>query len=402
MKYKYLNLKYAAINATFMLMVCATSGYAYNFLSQSGFADGAIGIIIALVSICGLVGKTISGSIIDKSEKIDEKTFISGAMICTVVLSLLLAVIPAGSFLMIPVVILAFTAAAIGLPFFNSMAFIYEKDGQKINYGLGRGTGSAAYAAGSALLGTLWGWKGRTILPFYIAFFAVATFLLVRLMPTPSKAAEEAGEAEEKAVNLSYGEFFRKYSRIILVVVSMILMYFCHMIIQTYFAKVITNIIGEEAASVSGAVESIQGTALFIQAMVELPTMFLFSQILKKVSINKIMVFAAVMFSVKHVMTWLCSSTGMLYGAMVLQMLGYALIVPGGVYLANEIVQPEDRNKGQAVMGVTMTIGGLLSSSIGGQLYQWMSVSNVVLVGVIASVIGTVLMFIGIRQIESN
>ena len=90
MKYKYLNLKYAAINATFMLMVCATSGYAYNFLSQSGFADGAIGIIIALVSICGLVGQTISGSIIDKSEKIDEKTFISGAMICTVVLSLLL------------------------------------------------------------------------------------------------------------------------------------------------------------------------------------------------------------------------------------------------------------------------------------------------------------------------
>lgn len=50
MKYRYLNFKYALINATFMFMVCATSGYAYNYLSQSGFADSAVGIIITAAS----------------------------------------------------------------------------------------------------------------------------------------------------------------------------------------------------------------------------------------------------------------------------------------------------------------------------------------------------------------
>jgi MFS-type transporter involved in bile tolerance (Atg22 family) len=62
MKYKNLNLKYALINATFMMLVCATAGYAYNFLSQSGFADGTVGIIITLISICGLIGQAIFGA----------------------------------------------------------------------------------------------------------------------------------------------------------------------------------------------------------------------------------------------------------------------------------------------------------------------------------------------------
>lgn len=402
MKYKNLNLKYALINATFMMLVCATAGYAYNFLSQSGFADGTVGIIITLISICGLIGQAVSGSIVDKSEKIDEKMFICGAMVVTAALALAMALIPAGNFLIIPVVIIGFTAAAIGLPFFNSLAFVYEKDGQKINYGLGRGIGSAAYAVGSSLLGQLWGWKGKSILPYYVIVFAVLTFLLVSWMPTPSKAAAEAGKEGEGTVsNLSYIEFFKKYNKIVIIVVSLILLYFCHMMTNTYIAKIITNIIGEEAASVSGAVEAIQGRALFIQAMVELPTMFVFSQILKKVSVNKLMIIAAVVFSVKHALIWLSSSTIMLYCAMALQILGFALMTPAAVYFANQNVQPEDRNKGQAIFGAASTCGGLLASAIGGQLFQYMNTSPVIMIGVIASCIGTVLMVIGIRRMEA-
>lgn len=402
MKYKNLNLKYGLINATFMMLVCATAGYAYNFLSQSGFADGTVGIIITLISICGLIGQAVAGSFVDKSEKVDEKMFISAAMIVTAVLALLMAVIPAGNILIIPVVIIGFTSAAIGLPFFNSLAFVYEKDGQKINYGLGRGIGSAAYAVGSSLLGSLWGWKGKAILPYYVIVFALLTFVLVRWMPTPSRTAEEDQSEETRVSDISWGQFFRKYSKVVMIIVSLVLLYFCHMMTNTYIAKIITNIIGDEAASVSGAVEAIQGRALFIQAMVELPTMFLFSQILKKVSVNKLMIIAAAVFSIKHALIWLSGSTGMLYAAMALQILGFALMTPAAVYFANQNVQPEDRNKGQAIFGAASTCGGLLASAIGGQLFQYMSTSNVIMIGVIASCIGTVLMFIGIRRAETE
>ena len=401
MKFKNLNLKYALINAAYLMMLCATAGYAYNFLSQIGFPDGTVGIIISLISVCGVIGQTVSGSIIDKSEKLDEKTFISLSMIVTIVLSGLLIIYKGQSILTIVLVVIAFTSAAIGMPFLNSMAFIYEQEGQTINYGLGRGVGSAAYAVGPALLGRLWSWGGKDILPIYILVMAVLVFLSVRLMPTVKKQTA-VSENGEKVSQISYGEFFKKYNKIILVVVSLILMYFCHMLMNTYIAKVITNIIGADAAAAAGTVEGIQGTALFIQAMVELPTMFGFALLLKKFSVNKLLIIAAVVFSIKHIMILLCPNVPMLYASMVLQMFSYAIVVPAAVYFSNENVAAEDRNKGQAVMGVTATVGGLIASLVGGQLFQYMSTSSVLTIGVAASCIGTVLMIIGIRNSEKK
>jgi PPP family 3-phenylpropionic acid transporter len=306
---------------------------------------------------------------------------------------------------MMIIAVICFTFASIGMPFLNSMAFIYEKDGQKINYGLCRGIGSAAWAIGSSLIGQLWSIMGKTILPWYVVGFAALSLLLVSLMPTPSAEAEAAAENEtakaETAKDLSYGAFFSKYGKAMIVAAAMILMYFCHMLINTYMAKVIANIMGD-AAGATGAVESVQGNALFIAAMVELPTMFLFSKIIEKVSIHKVMIFAAAVWSLKHALTWLCPNVITLYIIMVLQMLSYAALVPALVYFANEIAEPQDRNKSQAIFAATATVGSLLASLAGGQLFQFMGVSSVLLIGVIASCIGTVLMFIGVRAVEAK
>lgn len=405
MKYKYLTLKYALVNASFMFMICASVGYAYNFFSQSGIADGTVGILITLVSLCGLVGQTLSGSIIDKSEKISEKRFIQMALIAVIALAVVLAMVPPGSVLMMVIAIICFTSASLGMPFLNSMAFIYEKDGQKINYGLCRGIGSAAWAVGSSLIGQLWGMMGRSILPWYVAAFACVTLLLVSLMPDPSSEAAAAAESETKAAekpkDLSYGAFFTKYRKVLTVVAATVLMYFCHFIINTYMAKIIGNMMGD-AAGTTGAVESVQGTALFIAAMVELPPMFFFSKIIEKISISKVMVIGAVAWSLKHALTWLCPNVYMFYGVMVLQMFSYALLIPALVYFANDSVEAQDKNKSQAIFAATATVGSLLASLVGGQLFQFMDVSAVLLIGVIASAIGTVLMILGIRSIEAK
>lgn len=399
MKYKHLTLKYACINAAYLMLICATAGYAYNFLSQSGFADSAVGIIITLVSICGLISQTTFGSIIDKSEKLDEKKFVSLTMIVNIISSALLLFIPEGNVLTIIVSVIAFTSASAGMPFLNSMAFIYEKDGATINYGLGRGVGSAAYAVGSALLGQLWALAGRTIIPIYMIVFAVATLLLMQIMPVAPKI--ESGDTSEVQESLSYGAFFSKYKKIIIPVLSMVLIYFAHMMFNTYIAKVIGNIIGPEAA-VEGTVEGYQGTALFIQAMCELPTMFAFGLILKKFSINKLMCIATVFYSLKHILVAFCPNMYVFYFIMVLQMLSYAILLPGGVYLANEIVSAEDRNKGQAVIAAASTVGGLLASLIGGQLFTFMSVTAVMILGAAITVLGTVLMFVGVGTLKKN
>ena len=46
MNLKNLNAKYALVNAGFMLLVAGSIGFAYNYLSQSGFDAGTIGTVL--------------------------------------------------------------------------------------------------------------------------------------------------------------------------------------------------------------------------------------------------------------------------------------------------------------------------------------------------------------------
>ena len=175
----------------------------------------------------------------------------------------------------------------------------------------------------------------------------------------------------------------------------MALMYFCHMLINNFMINVVGAIVGAEGAS------GYQGTAVFIQAMVELPTMFLFAQIMRRFSIDRLMAFAAVMYSVKHVVVFasvLTGSIALYYVGMTLQMLSYAVLVPGLVYFANEVCAASDRNKGQSVMALASTVGGLFASFVGGILFDTLPVSGVMGVGAVVSVLGTVLVVLAMRR----
>lgn len=186
-------------------------------------------------------------------------------------------------------------------------------------------------------------------------------------------------------------QFFGKYRDVTLVVLALTLMYFCHFLIQTYLAKIIGTFETQ-------GIEAIQGRALFIQAMVELPTMFGFALIMKRLGIPKILCIASVVYSIKHVLIAFCGSVPMLYAAMVLQMFSYAAIIPATVYFSNEQVAEADRNKGQAVFAAASTAAMLLSSFIGGWLFQFLSVRLVVGFGAVVSIAGTALMFYGIQR----
>ena len=394
MNLKNLNLKYALVNAGFMLLVAGSIGFAYNYLSQSGFDAGTIGTVMSIVSLGGVFLGPAIGDLADRSEKITQKMIITASMAICGVLAALLLVIPSGSFMILPIVIVAFMSAMVGMPLLNGMAFIYEKAGGVINYGLCRGIGSAAYAVGSSLVGRLWASLGRNTLPIWIILGAILTGVAINLMPDAPKelAATDDEPAEPKGESISVLQFFSKYPSTTIVCLSLVLLYFCHNVFQTYCGAVLAEFVP------AADVERVQGNAFFIQAMVELPTMFGFALILKRLKVNQIMAASAVFYSLKHVILAMANSVPMFYAGMVLQMLSYAAITPAVVYFANEQVNEEDRNKSQAVFMTANSVGSLLASFVGGWLFQLLSVRMGLTVGVIASVIGTVLMVMGTRK----
>ena len=396
MKLEHLNLKYALVNIGFMLMVAGSMGYAYNFLSQSGFDDGTIGTVMSAISLLGVFAGPAAGDIVDRSKKITQKMFISGSMIICGIGALILLLLPAGSPLIIPVVVISFMSATIGMPLLNGMAFIYEKAGGVINYGLCRGLGSAAYAVGSNVVGRLWAVLGTKTLPLWIIGGAILTFLAVNLMPNAPKELASADEQpKEQGESISILQFFSKYRDLTFVVIALTLMYFCHFIINNYMAKVI-------GMFVTTNVETVQGNAMFIAAMLELPIMFGFSIILNKLGVNRILIIASIIYSIKHVITFMTVNVPMFYGAMALQMLSYAALVPAVVYFANEHVAEEDRNKGQAVFATASSVGGLLASFLGGWLFTLMPVRAVLGIGAASSVAGTLLMIASLKRIQAK
>ncbi len=121
MNLKNLNAKYALVNAGFMVLVAGTLGFAYNYLSQSGFSAGTIGTVMSIVSIAGVFIGPAAGDLVDRSEKITQKMFISASMILCAALALVLLVIPQGSVLILPVIIVAFAASTVGMPLLNGI-----------------------------------------------------------------------------------------------------------------------------------------------------------------------------------------------------------------------------------------------------------------------------------------
>ncbi|MBQ9316915.1 MAG: hypothetical protein IJ203_08845, partial [Atopobiaceae bacterium] len=138
MEFKYLNLRYAFVNIGFLMLFAGSMGYAYNVLSQSGFDDATIGTVMSVISLLGVFAGPAAGDLVDRSPKITQKMFISASMVLCGAGALLLLVIPAGSPLILPLVVVSFMSASVGMPLLNSMAFIYEKAGGVINYGVCR------------------------------------------------------------------------------------------------------------------------------------------------------------------------------------------------------------------------------------------------------------------------
>lgn len=390
MKYKNLNLKYALINCFYFFLVCGSAGFANNYLQYKGLDTSVIGVLLTLVSVIALLGQTTMAPIVDKSKKWNEKKFIIFTLLVASFAYALMFFIPGESIFTIILSVVGFAFASIGIPYLNSLAFVYEKEGAKINYGLGRGVGSAAYAVAALCIGQLMKLKDASILPIWLLVMAVATIVVVSTLQDPPKEEVEVKQEETK---ISYVAFFKKYSSILIVVLAMIMLFFTHMLINNYMINIVEEI-GGDAGS--------QGTATFIQALVELPPMFGFALLLKKFKINQLLAFSAVAWAVKDILILFAPNMTVYYIAMVFQMFSYAILLPASVYFGDENIDAKDRNQGQAIIGAAGTIGGLFASLIGGFLLSILSVRATLYVGIGVAIIGAGLMVFGVHKLNKK
>ncbi|UTY40548.1 MFS transporter [Allocoprobacillus halotolerans] len=386
-KTRMLDVKYALTQVLYFASFSALMGYASVYLLAQNVSNSLIGTTLALVSIIAVFTQPMVASAVDK-KVIKLQTLVNMILIATVILSLCLYFFKMPTMMLLCVFVGIVTFMMTIQPLLNSMAFLFEKYGIQINYGLARGLGSAAYALASAVLGYLVEDFGTGVIPlFYIIgnillILVVYTYVVPKTQQNLVEVEQEVEETEQK--QLSFFQFCAIYKKFMIFVVGVVLVFFTHTIINNFFIQVITPI---------GGTESQMGIAVFIAAIVELPAMAMFNVMRKKIDCSTLLKLSVVMFALKHFITFLATNIFMIYVAQVLQIGAYAIFIPASVYYVNEVISKQDLVKGQSMVTVGITASGIIANFAGGILLDAVGVYDLLMIGVIVSVVGGLIVF---------
>lgn len=391
---KSLDIRYACIHGFYWMICCAMIGYASVFLLDKGFDNTTIGIVLSISNILAVFGQPAVASYMDKTSRLSLRMLISCILVVIIGLSLILSFLSGASIVMVVLTITVFTLMLTMQPFINSLTFAFEKNGIHINFGLARGIGSVAYAVMSLILGNIVAIFSPELLPFFYVGLSLCALLFVYTFYLPGHKDEVIHEEKEEVHDqLSMGQFMKKYKTFMLLLVATVLLFFDHSVINNFFIQVVNHIGGNSAD---------MGNAIFLAAVLELPTMALFTKFQKKLGCRQMMLISAIFFSVKHIVTYFAMNMFMIYVAQVMQMLAYAVFIPASVYYVSQLVEKHDMNKGQALVTGAMTLAGVFASLAGGVLLDALGVSKVLMIGAIISVLGTICMFVSVEDVDKH
>lgn len=387
--------RYSLIQMFYWMTFCMMINFSSVYLLAKGFANAEIGLILAAVNIAAMLLQPAMATFVGRSARISLKNFLC-ALAGFVVLFAFFLLLGADKWLVALLATAAFTAQVSLHPLVNALCFQYRKQKFAINYGIARGIGSGSFAVTAIVLGRYIESIGAEYLPaFYMVTASV--FLLLMAFFRPRKSAM-AGQGEADAVPLGGDAapeavsplgFVRKYKRFCVYIAGSALIFFPHTIISSYMYQIVSSLGGGSAE---------MGVASFLAASVEIPVMFAFAKLNKRFSCATLLRCTAVVFAIKHFLTFLAPSIPVYYATQLLQIGAYGLYIPASVYYVDQITEKQDQVLGQAVAGGALTAGTVLSSLVGGMLLDRLSVKALLFIGVFLSLAGGALVLYGTRK----
>lgn len=382
MKGKNLTLNYSLLQGSYWMSYCALYSFATVYLLSKGFNSAMIGMIVAGSNILSSVLQPYVSTLADQAKKLSIRQII---LMVAAVLAILLAgltIVPSQLLLVGLLFIFANIFLQVLQPLINAMSFYYIRHGMKIDFGLARGTGSLAFAILSSILGFLLSKFASWVIPFSSLICVGLIVLLMLSFPMIQKMSAEVAHDENPnhVPGGSFMYFIKEYPSFCFVLIGSTCLFIYHNMFNGYLIQVVEALHGTSKEL---------GTTMSLAAMVEIPTMFLFSKIVAKYSSHKLLVFASIMFTVKAIATIFAVNIPILYATQIFQMFAFALFTPASVYYTNQMMKPQDQFKGQAYLTMTITMGGVLGSLLGGFILQYSSVSMMLIVCAIVSAIGT-------------
>ena len=337
----------------------AKLGFTVYYLNENGYTAVEVGTLLAAFGIIAAIVQPLLGYLADKNKKFDFKYILTCSGFVAIALFIALFLFDKNKVIIGLLFGLTFVLTNSMSPFVNSSCFYYSNKGINVDYGKARGFGSFSFAIASYVLGIYTKTFGTKAISFNGIIFAIVFLLIILFIPRINSDDENKEKnVNAKASNLNIIELIKKYPSFFLMVLATIFAMCFQNADCGYLIDIIEDLGGDSSEL---------GTANAIAAMVEIPIMFSITKIMKKIKVKQLIAIACLLYVVRGIVFHI-PSMKVIYLAQVLQMFSYAILIPSTVYLSDELMHEEDKNKGQTFIGMAITIGLILGSFVGGKL----------------------------------
>lgn len=395
MNTKKLTVQYAILQGCYWISFCAINSYATVFLLHIGLKSSQIGLVIALGNILGVILQPMFAAAADRAKKITLQQITAGLAIGIIALLIGMQCMTGITVGITAIYLLINALLQVMQPLISSISMYYVNRGVYVDFGIGRGVGSAAFAMVSTGIGVLIErYHGLTIV--VVGSIGLSVLLLtVFQMPLmqEKKGTDQTEENIQRKSSVGILPFISRYRNYMIVLIGLTLVYVEHTYVNTYLVHVVADLGGNTTQL---------GMLMTVSAISELPTMALFSKLTHRWNSRQLMSFSTVMFTVKAIGYLLCGSISLLYLVQMLQLGAFALCLPATVYYVNETMRPEDRVKGQSLIAATSTLGGVFGSLSGGVLIDTGGVQMMLRTGAVISLIGTIIVCVFVFHREKR
>lgn len=288
---------------------------------------------------------------------------------------------------------LSCTAMQVLPSFANALGMEGIRSGQRINFGLSRGVGSVCFGVSARLADPLISHMGMDAVALAGGITALIFMMSALAMPMGKQLAPKAPEEAPSGA----GEFFRTQKRFALLLIAAVLLYIGHNVLSNCMFR-----IAQSKATAAESATAIQGTALLVAAVLELPMMFAFVHLVRKIRCDILLKISCVFMLVRLVLSLLLPGSMGLYIAQIAQMFGYALFAVCSVYYAGSVIPKKNVVKGQTYLGLTNTLGSLFAYALGGSLIDALGVNAMLAVCGLITLVGVILAFLSIQRVEQT
>lgn len=387
-----LNLEFAGTECTFW----ATNGIIFNFaavfLQYKGYSNYKLGIILAASNIVGFLLQPLIAGYIDRHNKKPLLKSVALVALLSLVSAIAAACIPSVCPLLSVAYVLVLATSILLQPLTNSMCKYLNTWGYEVKFARARAAGSLGFALCMVILGALTVSISPMVVPasyvIILAMLILIILLLMRQDKTIRLVPPKVFDNKAKAAN-PLPVFIRNNRRFCVYLIGIAMLFFSHSLLGNFMIEFLRPIGGNSGD---------MGNIFCIMALSELPAMLLFDRLLIRFRCSALIKISAVMFVVKQAAAWAASSVPMMYVAMCIQALSFAVFIPASVRYVDEVIKKRDSVKGQACTTSMFTLGSVFASYFGGYMLDTLSIPNTLMVGTIVAAAGALIIIPSVEK----